>query len=95
VAPEILAVLNVVPGGADFRSGGHLMDAAKAALTTTATMSAMTAGCFGESLIPDNARGVGGFHMADLSLSLSGFTGPCAMRRTQADPARLSAVRGS
>jgi hypothetical protein len=55
VAPEVLAVLNVVPGGADFLSGGHLMDAANAAITTIATISAMTAGCFNESVIRDNA----------------------------------------
>jgi hypothetical protein len=49
-------VLNVVPGGADFFSAGHLIDAANAAITTTATISAMTAGCFSESAMRDNAK---------------------------------------
>ena len=56
MAPELLAVLNVVPGGADFLSGGHRIDAANAAITATATISAMTAGCFTESPIGDNAK---------------------------------------
>jgi hypothetical protein len=56
VAPEVLAVLNVVPGGADFLSAGHLMDAANAVIITSATMSAMTAGCFSESPMRDNAK---------------------------------------
>jgi hypothetical protein len=61
VAPALLAVLNVVPGGADFLSAGHLKDAANTAIDTTATMSAMIAGCFSESPIRDNAGAVGRF----------------------------------
>jgi hypothetical protein len=58
VAPALFAVLNVVPGGADFLSAGHLKDAANTAIATTATMSAMIAGCFSESPIQNNAKAV-------------------------------------
>ncbi len=65
VAPALLAVLNVVPGGADFLSGVHTMDPANTAIDTTATMMAMIAGCFSESPIRDNATDVRGFQAAD------------------------------
>lgn len=79
VAPALLAVLNVVPGGADFLSGGHLKDAANTAIDTIATISAMIAGCFSESPIRDNAKAV--FRFQDSSL-LPRFIAGAAARLT-------------
>jgi hypothetical protein len=62
VAPALCTALNVVPGGADFLSAGHLKDAANMAIEPTATISAMIAGCFSESPIRYNATAVSRFH---------------------------------
>jgi hypothetical protein len=61
LAPSDLAVLKVVPGGADLLSGVHTMDAANVAIDSSATNSAMTAGCFHESRIRFNAEAASKF----------------------------------